>query len=266
MSNTTLIIDGDVICHGACRNRWGSVYDEPKTFTPEEDKEYLEECVVNLHRIIDQIKEVTFAEKCLIAIKGDGNFRHTVYPAYKQHRKQERPVQNYVDTLREYLDSLGLAVRAHGMEADDLLRIWHGEALAAGEHPVIASIDKDLLCIPGTHYRFPRGNLYEAGSRDPSLLIEVNEWDAAKHYHKQLLMGDSTDGIPGLPKVGPKRADAIISDCKTVEDLQFITCYAYKEIIGKDWKDFLILNGKLITILPTRDFVFSIDDWKQPSD
>jgi len=268
MSNVALIIDGDVIAHGACRNRWGSVYDAtPPVFTKEDDELYLLECIRNIDRTVAQLQEVTFAETTQIAMKGMGNFRCDIYPPYKAHRgKTVRPVQEFVNIVRQYLIDQGRAVPADCMEADDLVRIWHGEALKSGMEPVIASIDKDLLCIPGKHYRFPRGNLYEAGSRDPSLIIEVNEWDAAFHYHKQLLMGDSTDGIPGLPKVGPKRAEAILSDCKTIEDLQFMTCYAYKEIIGKDWREALILTGKLITILPTRYYVFSLDGWKQPSD
>jgi 5'-3' exonuclease len=268
MSNTTLIIDGDVIAYGACRNRWGSVYDAvPPEFTLEEDVTYFSECVANLHNIINQLKEVTFAENTLIAIKGKNNFRNTVYPLYKQHRtKTVRPVQQFVDLLRAYMSDNNLAVEAHGMEADDLLRIWHAEEVLKGNTPVIASIDKDLLCITGLHYRFPKGNLYESGSRDANAIIEVDQWSADLHYHKQLLMGDSTDNIPGLPKIGPKRAEAILSDCKTVEDLQFMTCYAYKEIIGAEWRDALILTGKLITILPTRDYEFSIDNWKQPKE
>jgi 5'-3' exonuclease len=261
-----LIIDGDVICHGACDNRWGSVYDEPKVFTKEDDAKYAAECIDHLNQIIMQLRECTFADVVKIAIKGDNNFRHGVYDNYKHTRTQTRPVQTYVDMLREYLDAAGIAERAHGMEADDLLRIWHTEAIANGDIPIIASIDKDLLCMPGKHYRFPRGTLYESGSRSPELIIEVNEWDAAVHWHKQILMGDATDGIPGLPKVGPKRADAILADCKTIEDLQYMTCYAYKEIIGAKWKEFLVMNGKLITILPTRGYVFSIDDWKQPTE
>jgi 5'-3' exonuclease len=154
---------------------------------------------------------------------------------------------------------------ANDMEADDLLYIWRNEALERGETPIIASIDKDLLCISGKHYRFPRGNLYEQGSRDPSLIIDVDEESALRNYYTQLLTGDSTDNIPGLPQVGAVRAKAILSDCNSEEDMQFMVCYAYKEILGESWKEKLMLTGQLITILPHRGFEFSIDNWKQPS-
>jgi 5'-3' exonuclease len=260
MSNVTLIIDGDVIAHGACRNRWGSTKEAALTFTAEQDELYLLECLQNTDRIIKQLEETTFASKTLIAVKGENNFRQKIFPPYKAHRKT-RLVNTFVDLVREYLVSNGKAIAANGMEADDLLYIWRNEALENGELPIIASIDKDLLCIPGKHYRFPRGNLYEAGSRDPGLIIEVGEFDAAYNYHLQLLMGDSTDGIPGLPQVGKVRAAAILSDCKTLADLQFMVCYAYKGIIGEKWKEALMLTGQLISILPHRDFKFSIDGW-----
>ncbi len=266
MSNVTLIIDGDVIAHGACKNRWGTSYNSTITaFTEQEDEQYLLDCLRNVDRIITQLEETTFASKTLVAVKGDNNFRQVLFPPYKAHRKF-RPVNTFVDLVREYLVSTGKAIAAHGMEADDLLHIWRNEAIAQNELPIIASIDKDLLCIPGRHYRFPRGNLCEAGSRDPNLIIEVSEFEAQKHYHTQLLTGDSTDGIPGLPQVGKVRAAAILSDCKTLEDLQFMVCYAYKGIIGDNWKEALNLTGQLITILPYRNFKFSIDGWKMPNE
>lgn len=262
----TVIIDGDVICYGACPNRWGSVIDKsvpPPTFTLQQDMEYLETCQKNLDTIIKQLQETTFADTTRIAIKGDGNFRHDVFPGYKANRSTTvRPVNMFVNMLRDYAEEKHGAVKAHGMEADDLLHIWYHEEIALGNLPIIASIDKDLLCIPGKHYRFPKGNLYENGSRSPDMIIDQDEWSAQKHYYKQLLMGDSTDGIPGLPKVGPKRADAILAECKNESELQYMTIYAYKEIIGEKWKDELMLTGQLITIKPSFDYIFSIEGWK----
>ena len=263
----TLIVDGDVVAYGSCANRWGNTFTNLEgvipEFTIEEDSKYLDECHANFDKIIEQLKETMYADTVRIAIKGDGNFREDIYPLYKAKRKTTvRPVNHFVSLVRDYAEKQHGAVRRHGMEADDLLHIWYHEEKAAGNLPVIVSIDKDLLCIPGKHYRFPKGNLFENGSRDPSLVIEQSEWEAQKHYYKQILMGDSTDGIPGLPKIGPKRADAILAECKNEAELQYMTIYAYKEIIGEKWKDELMLTGQLITIKPSFDYNFSIEGWK----
>ena len=141
MSNVTLIIDGDVIAHGACKNRWGTSYNPTvPAFTEQEDEQYLLDCLRNVDRIITQLEEATFASKTLVAVKGDNNFRQVLFPPYKAHRKF-RPVNTFVDLVREYLVSTGKAIAAHGMEADDLLHIWRNEAIAQNELPIITSID-----------------------------------------------------------------------------------------------------------------------------
>ena len=260
---TDVLIDGDVILHGALPNRWGSVYDGPeKQFTPEEDKKYLLDGLLNLDIIIRQLSETLYADTVKIAVKGKDNFRYKVWPAYKAHRsKNVRPVQVYVNLLKECIVSRHGAIEANGMEADDLLAMWHKESTDAGRHPIIVSVDKDLLCLPGTHYRLSKGTCYGPESRDITRLVEIPLFNAQYFYHKQLLMGDSTDGIPGLAGIGPKRAEAILAECKTLADLQFMVCYSYKQLIGEKWKEALIITGKLITLMPYKGFEFNLEGW-----
>ena len=67
---------------------------------------------------------------------------------------------------------------------------------------VICSPDKDVLYQNrGLHYNYGK-----------SETVLVDEVEAITFLWKQVLMGDSTDGIPGLPKVGPKTADAWLKD------------------------------------------------------
>jgi len=270
-----VLIDGDVVAYAAFPNRWGSSYSQLENgipeFTKEEDEAYLTTGIVNYHNIIKQISETVFADEVRIAMKGKSNFRDEVFPEYKAKRKNSyRPVNHFVNVLRDYAVNDHIATAAEHMEADDLLHIWHKEVSAEGNLPIIASIDKDLLTIAGTHYRFPKeanGNsVWSSKWNDPKLIMVQSEWDAEYFYHKQLLMGDSTDSIPGLPQIGPKRADAILSTCKTKEQLQYIVSHAYKSIIGETWRDALILTGRLITILPHRDFVFNLDNWNLVKD
>jgi 5'-3' exonuclease len=263
LGSTELLIDGDVIVYGALYNRWGSVYDGPeKQFTKEQDHKYLIDGILNLDTIIKNLKETLFAEHVKIAIKGENNFRYQVWPDYKKSRKQSsRPIKAFVQVLTECIIQRYNAIPAHGMESDDLLAMWRNESIAAGKTPVIASVDKDMLCLPGLHYRLPKGTCYGEESRDITRLIKVTDWEADRFYYKQLLMGDPTDSIPGLPDIGPKRAEAIISDCKTKEDLQYMVCYAYKHLIGEKWKEALITTGKLITLWPHPNYEFNLEGW-----
>ena len=269
------LIDGDVVAYASFPNRWGSSYNQlggaVPTFTQEEDEAYFAAGVANYLRIISQISETVFANEVRIAMKGETNFRDRVFPEYKSRRKAIiRPVNAYVSMLRKFAVEDHKATAAEDMEADDLLRIWHGEIEAEGNLPIICSIDKDLLTIPGTHYRFPKeknGNSgWNSKWNDNSLIMVQTPWEANLFYYKQILMGDSTDSIPGLPGIGPKRAEAIIANCKSVEQLQYIVSHAYKSLMGEKWKEALILTGKLITMLPHKDYVFNLDNWNLVKD
>jgi 5'-3' exonuclease len=263
LNNVELLIDGDVIAYGALWNRWGSVFDGPeKQFTPEEDQKYLVDGILNVDKIIEWLKDMVYTDTAKIAIKGDHNFRYDVWPDYKKSRKQNnRPIKAFVQVLTECLETRHKAVRAHGKESDDLLGIWREDSISRGKTPVVASIDKDLLCFSGVHLRLPKGVLYTSDAREKTKIITVSQWDADYFYHKQLLMGDPTDSIPGLPDIGPKRADAILSACKTKEELQYMVCYAYKQLIGEKWKEALLITGKLITLWPRPDYEFNLEGW-----
>jgi DNA polymerase-1 len=92
-----------------------------------------------------------------------------------------------------------------GLEADDVLGILAtcgGSFAAAAGERVIVSNDKDLLQVPGPHFN-PR--------TEPRVgIVHVSERDADFNHHWQTLVGDSTDGYSGCPRVGPVAARKIL--------------------------------------------------------
>ena len=137
----------------------------------------------------------------LIAVKGKGNYRKDLYPAYKAHRKplEDRMKKNLSYAHEHMCEDYG-AVMADGMEADDLVSIWAYECMEADIPYVIVGIDKDLLQIPGEHYNFVKKE------------SQYVDKDMA-HYSlmRQCLTGDSADNIPGIKGIGPKKADRILN-------------------------------------------------------
>ena len=55
-----------------------------------------------------------------------------------------------------------------------------------------------MKCIPGKHWLMHKKEM-----------IVVSEEDAMRHYYQQLLKGDPTDNIPGVPRVGEVKAAKI---------------------------------------------------------
>jgi predicted methyltransferase len=127
-----------------------------------------------------------------------------------------------------------------------MIRIWANQI----KDYIVISVDKDLDCIEGKHYN-PRKDL----------VYTVNEDDANYNYWKQIIMGDSTDNIPGVPGIGPKKAEKLL-----LEDPPAIAaCKAYEKHYGEEGHNYLLANGKLIHILrtPTDYFHFSRTQYDQ---
>ena len=79
-------------------------------------------------------------------------------------------------------------------------------------------------------------------------------------YHCQLLAGDSTDGIPGLWRVGLVTAKKkFLCDTPMGERMAKVI-EVYKEKCGDEWHDKLMETGSLIHILRSHDDSFTIPE------
>jgi DNA polymerase-1 len=236
------LIDGDVLAYQSCHNRdthriWvPEVGFTSPTYTEEEDAEYIAICWKTFKKRLEKLVATVYCEHYLMAVKGADNFRNALYPDYKMNRHADVKRANLVvPALRKLAVHHDLAIESTGREADDLLRMWANECAEVGRDYVICSIDKDLRCIPGTHYLMHHEEF-----------LVVSEKEAMLHYHRQLLKGDPTDNIPGLPGVGDKTAEKLLSDCATEEECQEVVVGSYLQAFGDDWYEYLLSNAKMI--------------------
>jgi len=249
-----VLFDGDVIAYMCFKNRNGSenLYSvTTREYTVEEDAEYLETSWENFKKIVDDVMDICFANCFKMAMKGDGNFRTAIYPEYKANRNKRPDKTNYlVNFIRKRAIDDGYATPADGCEADDLIAEWAYEAKMANEHFVICSIDKDLLTIPGKHYRLKNKEFFDS---TPEF--------ANRFFFEQLLKGDPTDNIKGLPGIGEVKAKKILSDLTTVQQFQQEVVDQYFYSFEKDWRKELELTGHMIYLRRSKDDAFSLSDW-----
>jgi 5'-3' exonuclease len=97
--------------------------------------------------------------------------------------------------------------------------------------------------------------------KEKQVILDISEDDAMRFYYEQLLKGDPTDNIPGVPRVGEVKAKALISDCLTEEDMQERVVSKYVEAYGDDWYNHFLINAKLIHIQSHIDDYFDPRQW-----
>lgn len=179
--------------------------------------------------------------KTKVILSGKTNFREdvaTIRP-YKGNRPDRKPAA-YSDLTSWFMDNG--AIVTDGIEADDLL------AIEADEDVIICSVDKDLDQVPGWHYNFVDDKLY--------YITEEEGW---YNLCKQILMGDTTDNIVGIPKVGEKKAAAILQGLETREDMWRAVVSAYEGHFGAGYKP--VLNETAILVYMLR---YPEDYWEDP--
>ena len=218
---TMAIIDGDVLVYMAM---WKA--------------DNLEDAKSTLNELVTDMLNSLFTKDYVMAIGGPDNFRLDLYSEYKGNRKKAKDTRpDWFDDLKSYAGTLEGAIVTDNCEADDMVRIWAIECDEAGINRVVCTVDKDLDCIPGTHYNPRTKEIYQ-----------ICEEYAERFYWQQVLTGDSTDNIPGLYKVGPVKAKKMIADAFTHSELRDAVCRAYHDAYGDEGYEYMIANGRLIHI------------------
>jgi 5'-3' exonuclease len=146
-------------------------------------------------------ESLNHVDSFVIALGGDGNFRKEINPEYKANRK-DKPKPKYLEDCRKFLLDEYKAVVCNGYEADDYL------GFSQTEDSIIFTNDKDLQMIPGHHFN-PITNKY----------TEVSELDGLKCFYRQMLIGDTSDNIKGIDKIGPVKAAKLIDHLETEEEM-----------------------------------------------
>ena len=198
------VLDGDILAYRAA------------FFVETEGIDYLEE------RLNHDITLWTppGVDKVYIALScsRSDNFRRDYWPEYKAHRDVKKHTPEALPEAEEYLRTLGIPITVPRLEADDLMGM-----MASGGKAIAVTIDKDLRAVPGWHWN-PDKEL------EPTL---VDELMADRNFYTQWLTGDSTDNVPGVWKLGPKKA-ATLLDSTPPQNWKSLVLATYEQKTDKD--------------------------------
>ena len=178
-------------------------------------------------------------------------FRDDWYPEYKAHRpSMPEDLAAQIEPLHECIRAAGWPLlMIAGVEADDVIGTLSQQASAAGIDCVISTGDKDLAQLVNPHVTLVNTMsnevLDEAGVKakfgvPPGRIVDY-----------LALVGDTSDGVPGVSKVGPKTA---VKWLDAYGSLDAIVAHAADigGAVGENLRkhlDFLPLGVKLVTVV-----------------
>jgi len=161
-----------------------------------------------LKKLLDEMKP----DYCAVVYDAPGRtFRDEKFSEYKMQRPPApEELTPQMPIVKEMVRAWGIAgFEVHGVEADDVLatlaRRFQGRDLSV----TIATSDKDMLQLVGSGL-----NVYDPWKEKRYELEDVKEKLGVEPRlvpDLLALAGDSSDNIPGVPGVGPKRAREILT-------------------------------------------------------
>jgi len=188
-------------------------------------------------RELDKIMTAMMDYDVILYFSSSENFRKKIYPDYKGHRNRRKPL-GYKRLVNWCKDNFKTVVR-DGLEADDALGI-DATNHELDDQPIIVSPDKDMRQIPGVLWDM-KGDVEE-----------ITKEEGDRWHLIQALAGDPTDGYPGCPGIGVKRAADLIDK----HDFPWeAVCQAFRERGLSD--DDALLNARLAKILQAKDYDFT---------
>ena len=219
-----------------------------------------------LHGVLTMIRKLVREERpAHIAVVFDApgkTFRDDLYADYKATRPpMPDELRSQVQPILDAVEAMGLPLlRVEGVEADDVIGTLCAQAAEKGLQVLVSTGDKDLaqlvtdkvmLVNTMTDTRMDRDAVKDKFDVFPEQIIDY-----------LALVGDSSDNIPGVPKVGPKTAAKWLNQYDSADGI----IEHGDEIKGKvgeslrDNLDSLRLSKELATIRTDVDLDIGIDD------
>ena len=133
-------------------------------------------------------------------------FRDTLYEQYKAHRPpMPDELRQQIEPLHAMVRAMGIALLCvEGVEADDVIGTLARQAAAARLDTLISTGDKDMAQLVDEHVTLV--NTMTDTTLNPAGVAEKFGIPPERIVDYLALVGDSSDNIPGVPKVGPKTA------------------------------------------------------------
>ena len=194
---------------------------------------------------------------------GSSTFRQGILPEYKGNRKEKyekqtpaeaEAFQKFIEEMERTLalmDKRWCVLRFKGVEADDIAAyIVQNREQYGIDHIWLMSTDRDwdLLINPNVS-RFSYINRKETTFENWK---DTHNYSIEEYITIKCLMGDTGDNVPGIPQIGPKRAEGLVKEFGSAFDIYdaapFSSRYKYIQSLNENI-ELLLTNMELMDLL-----------------
>ena len=191
------------------------------------------------------------------------NFRHDLYKDYKANRPpMPEELREQLSPLKEICNAMGMPViEIPKVEADDVIATLAEIGARLGMPIVISSLDKDLMQLvedPLIKMMNTMNNqVYDVAGVEGKFGVHPNQI-----IDYLALVGDTSDNVPGVPKVGPKTAVKWLSEFKTIKGI-IENADSLTGVVGQNFRDSisdLDRNIELVTLKKDVDLKTSLEN------
>ncbi|WP_201527997.1 DNA polymerase I [Psychrobacter frigidicola] len=189
-------------------------------------------------------------------------FRHHLSTDYKAARPpMDIELSQQIPYLHRLVTALGIPLlRIEGAEADDIIGTLAHRAVEKGHHVVISTGDKDMAQLVNDCVILE--DSFTGKVTDSQGVVDKFGINPNQMIDFLTLMGDSSDGIKGVPGIGKKTAMDLLNEYGTIDNILkhigFIKGRGAKSLI--EHADEIPLNAQLATIVTDLDIAH---DWSK---
>jgi DNA polymerase-1 len=182
-------------------------------------------------------------------------FRSEIYKEYKANRpSMPDDLREQLEPLKEICKAIGFPlIEIPGVEADDVIATLVNKAKEKNFKAVVSTLDKDLMqlvedpniTIMNTmrHQIFTEDKVFKKFGVQPNQIRDM-----------LALVGDSSDNIPGVPKVGQKTAAKWLDEYKNLDGIKD-NAESIKGVVGENLRNSLADLERNVELVSLKDDV-----------
>ncbi|PKO15358.1 DNA polymerase I [candidate division BRC1 bacterium HGW-BRC1-1] len=176
--------------------------------------------VFGFTQIMHRLLKTREPKRLVVTFDSHGpTFRHEMYDLYKANRSEApEDLAQQMEYIVQILEGMRIPIlRLQGYEADDIIATLVARARENDEDVVVVTADKDLFQLVDEHVRVLRLDPDKETEFDREAVLAKMGVYPDRILDLLAMVGDTSDNVPGIHKVGPKTAITLLQQFDTLE-------------------------------------------------